>query len=71
MPPLAKLEKIKRKWYRTNVDKEFDVDYDPDKAAAAGGNANASQGRAGAAPGGARPNNLFEQQFGHDPIYRA
>ena len=27
VPPLAKLEKIKRRWYRNNVDKQFDVDF--------------------------------------------
>ena len=27
VPPLAKLEKIKRRWYRNNVDKQFEVDF--------------------------------------------
>ena len=29
MPPLKIFEKRKRKWYRENIDKEFDVNYDP------------------------------------------
>lgn len=27
MPPVARLDKTRRKWYKTNVDKDFDVDY--------------------------------------------
>ena len=42
VPPMARLEKIKRKWFRTNIDKEFDVDFDPDRANVAGQNANAN-----------------------------
>ena len=26
---MSKLRKIKKKWYKNNVDKEFDVDYEP------------------------------------------
>ena len=26
VPPMARLEKMKRKWYRTNIDKQFLVD---------------------------------------------
>ena len=28
-PPRDKLEKMRRKWYRDNVDKDFDVNYEP------------------------------------------
>ncbi len=28
-PPLSKVERFKRKWYRDNVDKDFDVTYQP------------------------------------------
>jgi len=27
VPPANKLDKMKRKWYKANVDKDFDVDY--------------------------------------------
>ena len=27
MPPLNRLDKMKRKWYKNNVDKDFDVDF--------------------------------------------
>jgi hypothetical protein len=27
MPPQAKLDIMKRKWFKANVDKDFDVDY--------------------------------------------
>ena len=29
MPPLPRLEKMKRKWYKNNVDKDFDADFVP------------------------------------------
>ncbi len=28
-PPRDQLEKIRRKWYKTNVDKDFDINYQP------------------------------------------
>jgi len=37
MPPRDKLEKMRKKWYRDNVDKEFDLTYEP------GENADADQ----------------------------
>ena len=27
IPPMARLEKIKRRWYKNNIDKQFDVDF--------------------------------------------
>ncbi len=30
VPPRDRLEKIRRKWYKENVDKEFDVNYNPE-----------------------------------------
>lgn len=33
MPPLKALEKRKRKWYRDNIDKDFDINYEPDENA--------------------------------------
>ena len=29
-PDRAKMERIRRKWYQKNKDKDFDVDFDPD-----------------------------------------
>jgi len=29
-PALKQFEKIKRKWYKKNVDPDFNVDYDPE-----------------------------------------
>jgi hypothetical protein len=29
-PDRAKMERIRRKWYQKNKDKDFDVEYDPD-----------------------------------------
>ena len=26
-PPAKQMEKMKRKWYKNNVDKEFDIDF--------------------------------------------
>ena len=31
MPSLKLLEKRKRKWYRDNIDKDFDINYDPEE----------------------------------------
>ena len=31
-PSRERLEKIRRKWYRDNVDKEFDLAYEPNQA---------------------------------------
>lgn len=28
MPPMEKLEKLKRKWYKKNIDQEFDPEFD-------------------------------------------
>jgi len=30
MPTAAKIEKIRRKWYKKNKDPEFDVDFNPE-----------------------------------------
>jgi hypothetical protein len=30
VPPLAVLEKKRRRWYKLNVDRDFDVDYNQD-----------------------------------------
>jgi hypothetical protein len=32
VPPIAVLEKRRRRWYKLNVDKDFDVEYNPDTA---------------------------------------
>ena len=32
-PPRDRLEKIRKKWYRDNVDKEFDLAFEPSQAA--------------------------------------
>jgi len=40
VPPLAKLDKMKRKWYKTNVDKAFIAEQVPGAGAGAGGNDN-------------------------------
>ena len=29
IPTRQQLEKIKRKWYRNNIDKDFDINYEP------------------------------------------
>ena len=29
IPPRDKLEKMRKKWYRDNIDKEFDLSYEP------------------------------------------
>lgn len=29
VPPRDRLEKIRKKWYRDNIDKEFDLNYEP------------------------------------------
>jgi len=29
IPPQARLEKMRRRWYKTNVDKDFDPDFQP------------------------------------------
>ena len=42
MPSSAKVEKMRRKWYKKNKDPDFDVDYDPDAAQA---NAQQNQGQ--------------------------
>jgi hypothetical protein len=30
MPNMKQLQKIKKKWYKNNIDKDFDIEYDPD-----------------------------------------
>ena len=58
MPPLNRLEKMKRKWYKNNVDKDFDVDFvststSSSSQPSSSGNANATsnnRGGAGQAP---------------------
>lgn len=37
IPPRDRLEKIRRKWYRDNVDKEFDLSYEPSTNSSSGG----------------------------------
>lgn len=29
VPPAAKLQQMRKKWYKRNIDKDFDVDYTP------------------------------------------
>ncbi len=44
-PSRERLEKIRRKWYRDNVDKDFDLSYEPSTAnESSGGNENAKAG---------------------------
>ena len=38
VPPRDRLEKIRRKWYRDNVDKEFDINYVEPEDGASGTN---------------------------------
>lgn len=46
-PARDKLEKIRRRWYKANIDKEFDVEFEPAAASenkgAAGASGNAYQ----------------------------
>jgi hypothetical protein len=28
-PPRDRVEKLRKKWYRDNVDKDFDINYEP------------------------------------------
>lgn len=51
VPPLKILEKRKKKWYRDNVDKDFDVDYNPEEEAKRPQNQQQRQGP----PPGANP----------------
>lgn len=30
VPPIAVLEKRRRRWYKLNIDKEFDVEFEPE-----------------------------------------
>lgn len=32
IPKAALLEKIRKKWYKKNVDPDFDIEFDPEKA---------------------------------------
>lgn len=47
-PSRERLEKIRRKWYRDNVDKDFDLSYEPSTTnESSGGNENAKAGGGG------------------------
>ncbi len=49
LPPAARLEKIRRKWYKDNVDKEFDLNYEPSSESSSNANNRGGQ-QAGAGP---------------------
>jgi hypothetical protein len=53
-PSRERLEKIRRKWYRDNVDKEFDLSYEPSAESS-----NTSSSNAGAQPNAGNPNNAY------------
>ena len=38
---MKQLEKIKRKWYQKNIDKEFDINFNPENATTSGAGADA------------------------------
>ena len=43
VPPLARLDKMKRKWYKSNVDKEFDVDFAASSSSSTGAQSSGTQ----------------------------
>ena len=75
MPPLNRLEKMKRKWYKNNVDKDFDVDFvstssnnNSSSQPSSSGNANATNnaGGAGQAP---PPQGGYGQYNQYNPFF--
>ncbi len=66
VPPLKLLEKKKRKWYKDNIDKEFDVNFDPDARSNQNENQHQHQHR-GPAPG-ANPYVNAYYQAAHESI---
>ena len=54
-PTRDQLEKIRRKWYKTNIDKDFDINYQPP---ADGGDDSGTQGRQ--RPGGQDRRQAYE-----------
>lgn len=44
-PSRERLEKIRRKWYRDNVDKEFDLSFEPTAESTSSANAGGAQGQ--------------------------
>lgn len=65
MPPLKVFEKRRRKWYRDNVDKDFDINYDPDENAKQNDN---QQQRAQGPPPGANPYAYAYQQAAYEAM---
>ena len=62
-PPMKQLEKIKRKWYQKNIDKDFDITFNPESASTS-----SSVAGAGTAP--RQQANNFAHQFQNDPVVR-
>lgn len=66
MPSLKILEKKKKKWYKDNIDKDFDVNYEPDENAKNNDAGNQNQPRAGPPPGA----NPYAYAY-HQAVYEA
>lgn len=67
MPPLKVLEKRKRKWYRDNIDKDFDINYEPEENAKQENAGNQQNAGRGPAPG-ANPYAQAYQQAAYEAI---
>lgn len=52
MPPRARLEKMRRKWYKDNVDKEFDIEFVEPEEGSTNTNAGQQNNQGAGAAGG-------------------